>query len=199
MAASLLLAEVTASGAPLGTRPRRAAVAHSRGSQQGVERLNAAGHSAEEGGGRRCRSSRGRGSRDDRFWKAGGRSPKITGRGSLPTCLCPAVGSMPISEHVAALPGSSCHSTRTPRPWSAPWCASATRSRREPSRPPLPGQIITNADRLSTGKPLVSLCPAERLPPTPQATGGAPGLWGVSRVHRSGTAYARGHHNESSW
>jgi hypothetical protein len=34
--------------------------------------------------------------------------------GMLPTCPCPAVGSMPISGHVAAPPGPSCHSTRTP-------------------------------------------------------------------------------------
>ena len=45
---------------------------------------------------------------------------------------------------------------------------------------------------------LVFLCPAERLPTTPRTTGGAPGLWGVSRAHRSGTAYAEGHNNESA-
>jgi hypothetical protein len=61
----------------------------------------------------------------------------------------------------------------------------------------IPGQRVTHADRLSTGEPLVSLCPAERLSPTPRATGGVPGLWGVSRAQSAGTAYAEGHNNES--
>ena len=41
-------------------------------------------------------------------------------------------------------------------------------------------------------------CPCARPSACPHATGGAPGLWAVSRAHRSGTAYAQDHKKESA-
>jgi hypothetical protein len=112
---------------------------------------------------------------------------------------CPALGSLPISEHVAAPPDPSCHSTRTPRPWSAPWWAAATRSRRAPRGPPLLGQRVTNVDKTSLpGCPRESpLCPYARPSACPHAPGhaggGSSGLWGVSRAWSAGTDYAKDH------
>jgi hypothetical protein len=117
------------------------------------------------------------------------------GRGALPTCPCPTVGSLPMVGHVAAPPDPSCHSTRTPRPWSAPWWAAATRSRRAPRGPPRTTchQSPDNVSPILTGCPRESpRQPAARTSACPHApghaSGGAPGLWGVSRAQSAGTA-----------
>jgi hypothetical protein len=128
---------------------------------------------------------------------------RTRGGGSLAAAPCPRVP----AQRWAACPFLSTWLPHLTPPATAPSLLVPGRSRGGPlprapgvRRAALSGHIVTHADRLSTGDPLASLGPDERLPPhaAGHAGGGAPGLWGVSRAQSAGTAYAEGHKNESA-